>query len=372
MKHMSLLADHPSLRWTAPVTVAACLIGGSAVAGRMAASADTELPSRSAAQLMTDVQNARVDGLSGTVTTSVDLGLPALPSIAGHSSSELSSLVSGSHTLRVWASGEDKARVALLGSNGESDVIRNGKDVWVWSSQAKKATHLTLGDTSRAKAESPVPATPQEASNALLAGLRPSTDVSVGPTTTVAGRSAYELVLKPKQSGSLVKDVRVAIDGKTKVPLRLQVHSTKIADPAVEIGFTAVDFGKPDASRFAFNPPPGTSVESKTVAPHKDSKDAKGANPQLRSLLKAASPNVVGTGWTSVLTAKVPAGQPQTKPGNDAPDLTALAQLLPRVQGSWGAGHQLSGTLFTVLVTDDGRLLAGAVQPQTLYAAAAR
>ncbi|KNX37751.1 LolA family protein [Luteipulveratus halotolerans] len=369
---MSLLADHPSLRWTAPVTVAACLIGGSAVAGRMAASADTELPSRTAAQLMTDVQNARVDGLSGTVTTSVDLGLPALPSIAGHSSSELSSLVSGSHTLRVWASGEDKARVALLGSDGESDVIRNGKDVWVWSSQAKKATHLTLGDQKRARAQSPVPATPQEATNALLTGLRPSTDVSVGPTTTVAGRSAYELVLRPKQSGTLVKDVRVAIDGKTKVPLRLQVHSTKIADPAVEIGFTAVDFGKPDASRFAFNPPPGTDVRTKTVAPHDRSATDADKAPvpgRLNDLLKATQPNVVGTGWSSVLTATLPKASGS---GNDSPDVAQLATMLPRVQGSWGSGHQLTGTLFTVLVTDDGRLLAGAVPPQTLYAAAAR
>ena len=74
-----------------------------------------------------------------------DLGVPGLPgpSAAG-GSSDLTSLVSGTHTLRLWYAGPDRSRVALLGTLGESDVIRNGKDVWLWSSQDKSATHMTL------------------------------------------------------------------------------------------------------------------------------------------------------------------------------------------------------------------------------------
>jgi len=44
---------------------------------------------------------------------------------------------------------------------------------------------------------------------------------------------------------------------------------------------------------------------------------------------------------------------------------------LPTVKGSWGSGKLLSGTLFSVLLTDDGRLLIGAVGPDQLYQAAA-
>ena len=45
--------------------------------------------------------------------------------------------------------------------------------------------------------------------------------------------------------------------------------------------------------------------------------------------------------------------------------------LLPKVSGSWGAGHLMAGTAFSVLITDDGRIVVGAVTPEGLYAALA-
>jgi hypothetical protein len=51
--------------------------------------------------------------------------------------------------------------------------------------------------------------------------------------------------------------------------------------------------------------------------------------------------------------------------------LGAVVRNLPEVSGSWGSGHLLRGTLFSVLVTDDGRLVAGSVAPEVLYAALA-
>ena len=44
---------------------------------------------------------------------------------------------------------------------------------------------------------------------------------------------------------------------------------------------------------------------------------------------------------------------------------------LPKVSGGWGTGSLLTSRLFTVLVTDDGRVLVGAVSPERLYQAAA-
>jgi hypothetical protein len=46
-----------------------------------------------------------------------------------------------------------------------------------------------------------------------------------------------------------------------------------------------------------------------------------------------------------------------------------VVKQLPAVSGSWGSGHLLHGTLFSVLVTDDGHVVAGAVPPDRLYAA---
>src|ERR671921_2559067 len=142
---VSVFRSRPALRWLVPSAAAVVVIGGGAAAGTIAANADPSLPERSAAQLLVDVQNARVDGLSGTVVQTADLGLPSLPGITGgQGDADLTKLVAGSNTARVWYAGEDKVRLALLGTLGETDMIRNGSDVWVWRSRDKSATHLTI------------------------------------------------------------------------------------------------------------------------------------------------------------------------------------------------------------------------------------
>ena len=107
------------------------------------ATAERKLPPRTAEQLLVDVQQARVDGLSGTVIQRANLGIPEIPG-RRRDSSELTSLVSGTHTLRVRYSAPDKARLAVLGTYGETDVIHNGKDLWIWSSRDQAATHRTI------------------------------------------------------------------------------------------------------------------------------------------------------------------------------------------------------------------------------------
>jgi hypothetical protein len=92
---------------------------------------------------------------------------------------------------------------------------------------------------------------------------------------------------------------------------------------------------------------------------------------------------VVGKGWTSILVAKVPTAdeiakaEKSEKPagaGVDAvaPQLDLILGQLPKVSGAWGSGKLLSTKLFTVLLTDDGRVLAGAVTPERLYETAAK
>src|SRR4051812_45106820 len=127
---MTLLNRRPALRWLVPLLAVVVVTTAGSVIAAVTASARDSLPPRNAAQLLVDVQKARLDnGLSGTVVQSASLGLPSLPGPAGDQSSSFSSLVSGSHTLRVWYAGPQQARVALLGQLGESDIIRNGSDV---------------------------------------------------------------------------------------------------------------------------------------------------------------------------------------------------------------------------------------------------
>src|ERR1700754_4227654 len=130
---MSVLSSRPVLRWLVPAAAAAAVIGGGAAVPTVAGAADPTLPDRSAAQLLVDLQTARLDGLSGTVVQRADLGLPPIASMAGMLGDDnLASLIDGQHTLRVWYAGPDKARVSLLGGDAQTDVIRNGSDAWIW------------------------------------------------------------------------------------------------------------------------------------------------------------------------------------------------------------------------------------------------
>ncbi|QDP98620.1 hypothetical protein FOE78_06345 [Microlunatus elymi] len=340
-----------------PVAVAALAVGGSLIA--TSAAAEPTLPKKNAEQLLTAVASAHVDGLSGTVSETANLGLPTMPSNERRDSSDFSSLLTGSHTLKVWTSGQDKSRVSLLGSYGESDLIRNGNQAWVWSSADKKAVQTTYVGGKPAMRQGEVPATPQEAAQQALAEIGPTTATSVGRNATVAGRSAYELVLTPKDQRSLVADVSIAVDAKTSVPLRVQVRADGQADPAFSVGFTSVDFSQPAAKNFQFTPPAGATVEHHTIGGATNK-----AHPQKSSA--PAQPKVVGKGWTSVVVGST---DQLTKTGQQAGEYGQLIQSLPKVSGSWGSGRLLQGSLFSAVITQDGRVAAGAVRPALLYSA---
>lgn len=428
-----------SARWWVPVGIGALAVAGTLVAPAVA-SAGVDLPPRTAEQLLTDLQGADVRAVQGTVEVDADLGLPALPTAAQNafgSSTDALSLLSGTTTLRVWAS-PDGARVAVHGTIGESDVSTDGRQVWTWSSATSEFTHVTLptpddlagleglgglddlkglggleglaglaahgaGSTDPGSAAL-LGLTPEGVSKAVLAALDPTTEVTTERGITVAGRPAYQLVLTPRDEATLVGPITVAIDATQLVPLRVSIASRATGRPAVTVGFTSVSFQAPDPSVYRLTAPAGAVVTERDLgaellageAPDgtggtdgtagtdgSDGTDgtggpADGSAPDL-------TPTVVGTGWSSVLVldglgADPLAGGagPSEEPSADAPgdpdlaSLTSWFDALPQVSGSWGSGRLLSSHLLSVLVTDDGRLLVGAVAPEALEAAAAR
>lgn len=359
---MSVLTSRPALRWLVPVAAVVTVIGGGAALGRFAAEAEPSLPPRSAAQLLVDLQTARFEGLSGTVVQRADLGLPPIAGLVAADGP--ASLLTGSHTLRVWHSGPDQQRIALVDTLGQRDFIRNGRDVWLWNSRTNTATRRVLPEGKEAANPAEMPATPQEAAAQALAAVDPTTEVSVGRSATVAGRDAYELVLTPRDAASLVHQVRIAIDATAHLPLRFEVFAAGGDRPAFELAFTQIDYARPDADQFTFNPPPGVQVtEKKGGWEHPEQSEQPGptndgGHPDLRT---------VGTGWTTVLVAKIDEVERPTAAAEDAPDLDLLAGQLPAVQGDWGSGRLFRTDLVTALLTDDGRLIVGAVSPERLY-----
>jgi outer membrane lipoprotein-sorting protein len=371
---MSLLSSRPALRWAVPVGVLAAALAAGGVGSVLSANAEPPLPKRSAAELLVDLQNSRVEHFSGTIVQKSDLGLPALPQAGSQGSSNLTSLVSGVHTLRVWYAGPEKVRFALLGTLGESDVIRNGQDLWKWSSDERSATHYTIPGKAGEHPRPPQqPITPKDAADQVLKAIDPSTKVTTDGTAKVAGRSAYELVLEPRDTASRIGQVRFALDAKQHVPLQVQVFAKGSGTPSFEVRFEQISFAKPSDEQFTFTAPKGTTVTEGKLF---------GAMPTAPHLPKPPAspddvpggPTVIGKGWSSVMVfhgAKMPAIVPEREVGHGDNPLGPVLAAMPKVSGPWGSGTLLKTKLFSALLTDDGRLLAGAVSPEQLYAAAA-
>jgi outer membrane lipoprotein-sorting protein len=372
-----------AIRWAVPVG-AIVVVGAAASAGPVIAAAQGKpsLPPKTAAQLLAAAQQAhrtgQVQPFSGTVVETASLGLPALPGGPGGTSAM--SLLSGSNTARVWYGDEKHVRLALLGTGSETDYIRNGQDTWEWSSDKNTATYRKVtekpGKVQHPEAApSKTPLTPQQAADQALAAVDKTTDVRVDPTGRVAGRDVYELVLTPKDGRSLIGRVRLALDGKTYVPLRVQVFARGSNSPAIQVGFTSVTFSKPAAANFAFTPPAGAKVvreDASKPAPGGKAPDAKGPQKKIQAGPHAADTSTFGTGWTVVKRLTLPQDTPKNGQKNvQSGMLSALQKAATPVSGSWGSGRLVRTKLVSALLTDDGRVYVGAVTPDLLEQAAA-
>ncbi|WP_328999094.1 hypothetical protein OHA18_32190 [Kribbella sp. NBC_00709] len=362
-----------SRRWLVPVTTVAVVAGVGAL-GPVVADASPKLPGITAQDLLAKVQTAKVDGLSGTVHSSTDLGLPAIPGLDGmQGASQVLNLINGDHTARVAFATPDKAKVSILDAQAERLWTTDGTSAWAYDSSKREATKLTLPAHKTTTPEKALPKSydPQAVAKQFLDAIDPTTKVQVSGTEKVAGRDAYKLRLVPKTDKTTVGSVTLAIDSKTWVPLDVTVMPRTGNDPAVELGFTSVSFDVPSASSFTFTPPKGVKVTDQkvpTTREHPRSVPPKLVKPTKPGAAQADKPTVVGTGWESVAMIR----------GAGTAGLTGngpLAQLLakaPTVQGSWGKGKVLTSKMVSVLIADDGRVFVGLVTPDTLQAAAAK
>ena len=348
------------LRWSAPAVALGVVAAGLTVP-RLADAADAAaaLPPRTAAELLAAVSTAEVDGLSGTVVATSRLGLPELPSSGGGSAVSLPGLLSGSTTARVWKAGDERSRIAVDADWAEYDVVRDGRDVWTYDSASEDVTHLVLPERSSQDEPAPAPSgapTPEALAEALLSAVEPTTTVTVGRAEEVAGRPAYELVLEPRDDRTLIETVRIAVDGETSVPLRVRVYGDDQPEPAAEVTFTDVDFEVPDAQALAFQPPAGATVTERSLEDLADSRP----DPSAPSTRSGTPPTVLGTGWSTVVEMR------------DVELPEQAAGMLTSLSTPAEGGRAISSALLSVLVLDDGRVLAGAVPVDRLEELARR
>jgi outer membrane lipoprotein-sorting protein len=346
---------HRILRWL-PAAVAPVVVAAAVAVPLVAAATPPDLPARSAQQVLELVAKAKdVPGFTGTVQQRSDLGLPSIPSTGAGSDSQTGSaldLISGDHTARVEVAGSTRTRIAVLDASAERDVIRNGRSVWLWDSEANRATHVVVSGTPKANALEGTLPTPAEAAELLLSKVDDSTAVTVDTAQQIADRDAYTLVLTPRTSATTIGSVRIAVDAQTGLPLDVQILARGATSPAFETGFTSISYGAPAASRFTFTPPSDAEVSTRTLTA--------GARPAAPHSTSGAKPAVSGSGWASVVT--VPSDAVPSDLGSNA----TVRRLTTAAEG----GRVLHTALVNVLLTDDGRVLAGAVPVSRLESAA--
>lgn len=426
-------SSRKAVRYGVPVAVAGIAAATIGLVPALADTGDPDLPKITAEDLIAKIAESDVDQLSGTVKVSTDLGLPALPGSSGGDrggpfggdrgdkgekgadgqqdkgsaaapEKKLMQLASGEHTLRVAADGPDKQRLSIVEDAAEYSVIHNGQDVWTYDSASNSAVHLKApkgaGQGEHKGADKKLPSdladlTPQEAAEQALKAVGETTDVSVDGTAKVAGRDAYQLVIKPKAAAdSTVESVRIAVDGDNGTPLKLTLAPKGGGKPVVDIGYTKVDFGKPAASSFEFEAPKGTDVTEQKLDGKAQGKDwgkadkdwdkadkdwgKEGAKSELSDF---SGLKVLGEGWNTVAEIELPdggltgpggpGGGEDAKKGLDSSMAKSLLNgLTDEVKGDFGSGRVFETKLVNVLITDDGKVYAGAVTKDGLVKAA--
>jgi outer membrane lipoprotein-sorting protein len=366
-------------RYVVPVAVVGVAAATIGLVPALADSGDPDLPKISAQELIEKIAASDVQQLSGTVKITTDLGLPDFGGLgdaftgggsrsggdgsSADPSTKLTELATGTHTLRVASDGPDKQKVSVLEDAAEYSLIHNGKDVWGYDSKSNEVFHSTAGES--AKHDEEAPATPKDFADDALKAVDDTTSVTVDGTAQVAGRDAYRLVIKPKDDGSTVGQITVAVDARTGLPLKFTLTPSSGGAAVVDAGFTQVSFAKPAASTFDFTPPKGAKVteEDSAAAAPQD----KGRPEHLGGL---DGLNVIGDGWDSIATFDtggqgIPSG---SEVGGDFGGF--LDSLGDKASGKFGEGTVFKTRLINALITDDGKVYVGAVTKDALVKAA--
>lgn len=363
----------PWPRWTGASlqtgwrTLVPLVVGGTValvLAGTLTAGASDAPPRRTAAELLAGLDRVDVAGYSGTVVQKSTL-LDDVP--AGATGLSLARLMSGSNTIKVWYGGEDRQRIAVLDATGESDLFRDGDQVWQWDSTKRVAVQSVANQSDVEQAPIPVDGTtvtPDDLARQTVAAIDPDTEVRVAAPGRVAGRSAYQLVLTPSEaSGTRIGRVVLWLDGDTRMPLAAQVFARGITrEPSIDLSFTQIAFEVPEDEAFRFVPPRGASIKTYNSAGG-DADIASSPDP----LLGLRRTTTTGTSWTRVAVITPPNTSDESRTATTA----QFGDRLTAVSGAWGSGKLLEtdNGLLTMLFVSDGRIVVGAVAPDALYAA---
>lgn len=373
-----------SKRWL-PAVIAPAVIG--AVAAFPIQASAVDLPDLSPEEVMVMMQGAEPVEFTGVVLKTTNLGLPALELssmlseeevermrektpeefadfvpevIASEGLAQAMELITGEHRVRVFV-GETGMRAQILDRMSQRDLIVNQNEMWTYDSREQVATYASIDQQKLQEGRLTLMqqmekfagevgldlTNPQAVADYVMSQVGDSSDVSVGLDHYKAGRTAYQLIVKPNSSVSLVDSVVLSVDSETGVPLAATVYSVEQTEPAIEVGFESISFVNQDEALFTFSAPAGAQVMNLDEV----------EKPEVESLEKSEYEGVeatmVGEDWDSVLIM----------PASDAEMLSELKnnQLLSSLLKPVAGGLAFETPIMKVLITNDGRIFAGSV-----------
>lgn len=401
-----------------PAVVAPATVVALSIAVPMQANAEIDLPDKSASEIL-QMMNAEPDmSFSGRVTKVSNLGLPPIGNMPNVSESmveemeedmpegmqefiprvtesnvvtDLLEIISGTHEARIYVDGPDKLRVQILDAMSERSITVNGDTVWFYDDDKLAAQYMTMDmdkEELEAKAEefeaenseeieqriAELPFdinNPAEVADYVLEEASEYSAITVGVDQNVAGRAAYELIATPRAAETTVDYVSVAIDAETGMALNVKIMAKGQVEPAMQIGFTSIDYSTPDASIFEFNPssdvtvtememPEEFTIDGETYTKEELQAELESKKPteaeyeELKAEYEAMEnkPELYENGWASVVEMTL---------GDEMPVEMFESELFSDMTEQVDGGQVISTPLVNVLITDDGRVLAGAV-----------
>lgn len=373
-----------SKRWL-PAVIAPAVIG--AVAAFPIQASAVDLPDLSPEEVMVMMQGAEPVEFTGVVLKTTNLGLPALELssmlseeevermrektpeefadfvpevIASEGLAQAMELITGEHRVRVFV-GETGMRAQILDRMSQRDLIVNQNEMWTYDSREQVATYASIDQQKLQEGRLTLMqqmekfagevgldlTNPQAVADYVMSQVGDSSEVSVGLDHYKAGRTAYQLIVKPNSGVSLVDSVVLSVDSETGVPLAATVYSVEQTEPAIEVGFESISFVNQDEALFTFSAPAGAQVLNLNEV----------EKPEVESLEKpeyeGVEATMVGEDWDSVLIM----------PATDAEMLSELKnnQLLSSLLKPVAGGLAFETPIMKVLITNDGRIFAGSV-----------
>ncbi len=361
----------------AAIGVVAGAVGLGFLAAPAGAGQSPTLPTVTPDALVQSVLTASPPAMAGTVEVHNNLGLPAVPGLPEQ-------VTNGTSQIRVWTNGAHDTRISIPTMNSDETIINDGTTIFDWDSTTRTVTehHLNQAakgtkapDQSQTKpGGSNAELNPATAARDLVSAVQQTSTISVDGTDVVADRPAYDLVLTPKaDQRTLLRQVRIAVDAQTHMPLQLTVLANNTDTPALQIGFSSLTVGAQDPALFRFTVPAGATVVNGDANDH-----------TATEMANQTAPTLVGKGWETVVVVHLPNTTPQSgqpaqseQPGtfggssksSSSSMLGLVRQFGKPVSGSWGSGWVLSTDVGNAVITSDGRVAVGFVPVQLLTSA---